>query len=514
MILDHNGNPMAATPRKRPDTREIAVATVRDKYSSYPSHGLTPERLARVLKEADQGDIYRQAELFEEIEEKDPHMFSLMQTRKNTVLGLDWEVIPYSDDTKDQEIASFVGDILYNLQDFEDALLDLLDAIGKGFSVTEIMWQIIDSKAVPVALKWRHQKKFCYDDLDNLRLLTEENMSTGIEIPLNKFIINKYRARSGSASRAGVYRVCVWMYLFKNYTVKDWIAFAEVYGMPIRLGKYEQGTTKEEKDALLQAVLQIGSDAAGIISKGTEIEFIEAMKADGEVFENLARFCNTEMSKAILGQTLSSDIGDGGSYAASKTHAEVRQDILEGDCKGLSKTIRRDLIRPLVLFNFGDDSRLPYVKFHFEKPEDQEKEAEKYKTLAEIGLPISTEHIYEKFGIPKPTAGQETLSVPKQQPGSVFASKATLPTTVKPPDMQESQRAVDDLADKLLSSGVPIIEKMLAPYLLAIQKATDPEELKDELLAIYSKLDTAELQELLAQGTYVADLFGRWSVDG
>lgn len=511
MILDHNGNPIAATPN-RPDTREIAVATVRDKYSSYPSHGLTPERLARVLKEADQGDIYRQAELFEEIEEKDPHLFSLMQTRKNTVLGLDWEVISYSDEERDQEISKFVGDILYNLQDFEDTLLDLLDAIGKGFSVSEIMWAIVDGSAVPIELKWRQQKKFCYDDLDNLRLLTEENMSTGIEIPPNKFVINKYRARSGSASRAGVYRVCVWMYLFKNYTVKDWIAFAEVYGMPIRLGKYDQGTSKEEKDALLQAVLQIGSDAAGIISKGTEIQFIEAIKADGDVFKNLAQFCNTEMSKAILGQTLSSDIGDGGSYAASKTHAEVRQDILENDCKCLSKTIRRDLIRPLVLFNFGDDSRLPYVKFHFEKPEDQEKEATKYKTLAEIGLPISTEHMYEKFGIPKPEAGQEILSLPQQR-RDMFASKATPQALKKPPNELNSQRTVDDLADKLLSSGIPVIEKMLAPYMVAIQNAANLEELKDELLTIYSKLDTAELQELLAQGTYIADLFGRWSAN-
>lgn len=512
MILDHNGNPLAATKSRRPDTREIAVATIRDKFSSYPSHGLTPERLARVLKEADQGDIYRQAELFEEIEEKDPHLFSLMQTRKNTVLGLDWEILPYSDDERDQEIAQFIGDILYNLQDFEDALLDLLDAIGKGFSVTEIMWAIEDGSAVPIALKWRHQKKFRYDDLDNLRLLTEENMSTGIEIPPNKFVINKYRARSGSPARAGVHRVCVWMYLFKNFTVKDWIAFAEVYGMPIRLGKYASGTPKEDRDALLQAVLQIGSDAAGVISKETEIEFIQAIKQDGDVFKNLAQFCNTEMSKAVLGQTMSSDIGDSGSYAASKTHAEVRQDILESDCKGLSKTIRRDLIRPLVLFNYGDERRLPYLKFHFEKPEDQEKEASKYKTLAEIGLPISTEHVYEKFGIPKPEAGQEILTPPKVS-GSLLANKAVQQALQQPPDMKNSQHAVDDLADKLLARGAPIIEKLLAPYLEAIQNASDPEALKDELLGIYAKLDTAELKELLAQGMYVADLFGRWSAN-
>jgi len=514
MILDHNGKPLAATKSSRPDTREIAVATVRDKYSSYPSNGLTPERLARILKEADQGDIYRQAELFEEIEEKDPHLFSVIQTRKNTVLGLEWEIIAYSDDKRDQDIAAFVGDVLYNLQDFEDAMLDLLDAIGKGFSACEIIWAIVDGKAVPVDLKWRHQKKFCYNDLDQLRLLTEENLSTGIEIPPNKFVVNTYRARSGSASRAGVYRVCVWMYMFKNFTVKDWIAFAEIYGMPIRLGKYETGTDKADKEALLQAVMQIGSDAAGIISKSTEIEFVQAIKQDGEVFKSLAQFCNTEISKAVLGQTMTSDIGNSGSYAASKTHAEVRQDILESDCKGLAKTIRRDLIRPIVLFNFGDASRLPYLKLHFEKPEDQEAEAAKYKTLSEIGLPIATEHLYEKFGIPKPSAGQETLQAPQQQPaGAVIENKATTRPLQRPPGLEDSQRIIDRLADKLLVRSGPIIEKMLAPYMEAIQNAANPDELRETLLAIYAKMDTSELQELLAQGTYVADLFGRWSAN-
>lgn len=504
MILDHNGNPIKRK-NTRPETREIAVATVRDKFTSYPSNGLTPERLARILREADQGDIYRQAELFEEIEEKDPHLFSIMQTRKNTVMGLDWEILPYSDETRDRQIAEFIGDILNNHQDFEDATQDLLDAIGKGVSVVEIMWELQSGKAIPSDFRWRHQKKFRYDELDNLRVLVDENLSTGIELPPNKFIVNTYKARSGSPSRAGVYRVCSWMYLFKNYTVKDWIAFAEVYGMPIRLGKYEPGTTKEERDILMQAVLQIGSDAAGIISKNTEIQFIEAIKADGDVFKNLAQFCNTEMSKAVLGQTMTSDIGDGGSYAASKTHAEVRQDILEGDCKLLAKTIKRDLIRPLVLFNFGDVSRLPYLKFHYEKPEDQEKEASKYKTLSEMGLPIATEHIYEKFGVPKPNEKQELL---KPAISNLIASKAG---SLKPPDEQNSQQAIDDLADKMLKQGSLVINKILQPYLEAIENADSPESLKETLLAIYAKMDTSELQELVAQGVYTAELFGRWS---
>ena len=147
------------------------------------------------------------------------------------------------------------------------------------------------------------------------------------------------------------------MYLFKNYTLKDWVAFCEVYGMPLRLGKYQPGASEDDKRALMQALAQIGADAAGIFPDGTTIEFVNTEKASStDLYERLARYCDEQVSKAILGQTLTSDSG-GGSYAQSKTHNDVRHDLTVADCKALAATLRRDLIRPLVLFNFGDDTR-------------------------------------------------------------------------------------------------------------------------------------------------------------
>jgi phage gp29-like protein len=77
-------------------------------------------------------------------------------------------------------------------------------------------------------------------------------------------------------------RVCAWMYLFKNYALKDRIGFAKVYGMPLRVSKYEPGESRADRDALIRAVRTLGSDAAGIISKPTEIEFIEARKGSSQ----------------------------------------------------------------------------------------------------------------------------------------------------------------------------------------------------------------------------------------
>ena len=69
------------------------------------------------------------------------------------------------------------------------------------------------------------------------RLLTSEAPWQGDEPPPWKVIYHRYKARSGHATRAGVLRVVGWMYLLKNFALKDWAAFNEVFGMPLAAGE-------------------------------------------------------------------------------------------------------------------------------------------------------------------------------------------------------------------------------------------------------------------------------------
>ena len=195
------------TRLRRPDMREVAVAQVSDKYSEYPSNGLTPVKLAEILREADAGDVLRQMELFEEMEEKDPHLFSQLQTRKNAVTGLDFEVIPFGDELLDKEIADFIEEQLNGIESFEDVENDLLDAIGKGFAVSEILWGYDEGHVVVQDIKTRHQKRFFWDTLDDSFKVRTKDVPEGILLPANKFIVHRYKARSGHTSRAGILRV-------------------------------------------------------------------------------------------------------------------------------------------------------------------------------------------------------------------------------------------------------------------------------------------------------------------
>ena len=110
VILDSYGRPIE-TP-KRPDEGRVAMMSVRDRWATYPSRGLTPQRLASILQVADEGDVARQAELFQEMEEKDCHLASVLGTRKGAVLSLPWSVQAASDDTADVKAAELVEEAI------------------------------------------------------------------------------------------------------------------------------------------------------------------------------------------------------------------------------------------------------------------------------------------------------------------------------------------------------------------------------------------------------------------
>lgn len=501
----------------RPIPGAVALGDPTDKYSDNPSDGLTAIRLARIFKEANAGDVRRQMELFEEMEEKDPHLFSQLQTRKLAVAGLDYEIQPFSSDERDQEIAEFVSEQLSRIENLSDIFIDLLDAIGKGIAIMEIIWGIDRfGRNVIRDIKHVYQKKLVWDAMTDERKIITLEHPEGISIPNNKFVVHRYKAKSGHESRAGLLRVVSWMYLFKNYDVKDWVSFCEVFGMPLRLGKYSPSASEKDKRDLMRAIVELGNDAAGIIPDTAEIEFIEANKSSSlDIYERLADFCDKQMSKAVLGQTLSSDSG-GGSYAQGKVHNEVRHDLIVADAVSLAATIRRDIIRPLVEFNFGTDADIPLILFDCGDDEGQKETAETLEILQRMGLKISASYVYKKFRIPKPEDDEEIL----QLPVSGYPDEKMYKFKESSPEGQQEQNQLDGLVDESNKMMQRIIEKLIEPVIDWVEKAENPKqllmELKEErnLKKLYQDMDTIELEDMIHQADYIAALIGRTQEDG
>lgn len=515
-------HPETDTGKQRPVRAVVAVGDIYDKYSTHPSNGLTPRRLAQIFREAEEGDVMRQMELFEEMEEKDPHLFAQLQTRKLAVTGLDWTIQPAGKSEFDKQVADFVEDQLKQIPKLQEVMLDILDAIGKGISVSEIEWDVDASgHNVITGIEWVHPKKLFWDyETDEMKICTRE-FPEGISLPENKFIVYRYKAKSGHPSRAGILRILAWMYLFKNYTLKDWVAFCEVYGMPLRLGKYNQAASEDDKAMLAEAIINLGTDAAGIIPDTAQIEFIESNKvSSAEIYERLSRYCDEQISKAILGQTLTSDSG-GGSYAQGKVHAEVRHDLTLADAGSLDETIRECIIRPLVLFNFGPDVACPIIQHDCKDPEDLKDTVEIYKTLVcEMGLPIPEQHVYKKFSIPKPEDGEAVLDPFRgRQNGSLMSAKLKQPLSIVTGkdggETVEPQQPVDAIAEQAVSYSADLFPKLFQPVLDLVADTDDLKELKkrlsdpEELEKLYDRMGNSEFEDLIAQAVYMAELIGR-----
>ena len=234
-----------------------------------------------------------------------------------------------------------------------------------------------------------------------------------------------------------------------------------------------------------------------------------------EIYERLARYCDEQISKAILGQTLTSDSG-GGSYAQSKTHNEVRHDLTVADAKALAVTIRRDIIRPLVEFNFGIDANIPLFGFDCREVEDQKEVVEIYKTLVcDMGLEISKSHIYKKFNIPKPEEGDEILNPPHPAEGQELPGENENILKLKQDQGTDEQSQVDEIVAMSNKQAEDLFRGMMQPIFKIIDKSKDMEELqkilKDEsqLRELYQEMESPELEDLIQQGIYLSHLIGR-----
>jgi phage gp29-like protein len=429
--------------RLRAEQASPTFAGVRNIYAAmHPSAGLTPQRLAAILREAEYGDPWRYLELAEEMEEKDLHYLAVLSTRKQAVAQLDLIVHPASHDAEDQKAGDLVREVLHNgALGLESVLFDVLDAIGKGFSATEIMWNTEGRAWIPERLVWRDPRWFMFDWVSGeqllLRTLDPAN-EPGAMAPRAghfrgsgatdrlaamqpfttplwpcKFIVHVARAKAGIPIRGGLARAAGWAYLFKNYALKDWVTFTEIFGQPLRIGKYGPGATDNDKQVLLSAVANIGTDAGAIIPDSMMIEFAEAHQQGGaDLYERFCEYLNRQVSKAVLGQTLTTEMprDGGGSRAAAQVHDAVRRDIMGSDARRLAATLTRDLVKPIVDLNFGPRKSYPRVEIGLPDDADVRNFADTIAALADRGLRIGQRTVLDKLGIPEPDAGEPVLS--------------------------------------------------------------------------------------------------------
>lgn len=518
-LLDQYGRPVELT-RLQQEQAEPTLSGVRSILLGHPAQGLTPAKLTRLLRMAEQGDATAYLELAEEMEEKDLHYLSVIGTRKRAVAQLEITVESASDEAADIENADLIRDWLRR-EELEDEVFDILDAIGKGFSVTEIIWDMSERQWWPARLKRRDQRWFEFDQEDGETLYLKGLSGTEDLWPF-KYVTHFAAAKSGLPIRGGLARAAAWAYLFKNYGLKDWITYIEVHGQPLRVGKYHSGATETDKEVLLRAVANIGSDAAAIIPSNMMIEFVEAAKSGGgtgtDIYEKLANWLDKQVSKAVLGQTLTTEVS-GGSLAAARVHDDVRRDIMRADARQLASALNRDIVRPLIDLNRGPQKRYPRISIGLPVAIDTRQFAEALGHLVDRGLKVEQSVVRDRMGLPDPDEDGEVLR-------PMGAADAPPPPPTAPPPALQAQGhapgcschaaapdALDALADDMSDGWREVVDPMVDPIRRLMDEAGSLEEFRDRLATIIAEMDTAALQEMLLRGSFSARLAGQVEAD-
>lgn len=443
--------------------------------------------------------------LYDEIK-RDCHAGSVLQTRYLAVVGKSWRIVPAGSeqdepDAKNEEIAGFVTQTL-TAANFEQAMQELLQAILYGFYAAEIIWENTTNGIRVSKIRSKHPRRFSFAIDRGLRLLTPSDMIEGESVPDRKFIVFSYGS-SDNPYGEGIGQGLWWPIWFKKHGIKFWMIFLEKFGMPTAVGKYPPGTDTTQQQALLDAIDAIQNETGVKIPDTMAIELLEATRSGNVTYESLCDYMDRQISKRVLGQTLTTEVKGEGSYAASQTHNEVRKDIIEADAGLLCECLNETLIPWIVDYNFPGVVEYPQIEIRVEGEKDMLPLAERDKILtSEIGLPVGKKYFYDTYGIPRPEDKDEIVKG-MQLPPAEFAEKR-----IYTPQQEKIEGLISETekqADMAMSGMLDPIKKMIA-------NATSLEDLRDNIFKVYSKIDPADLEDLTARAIYMAELYGRATI--
>lgn len=514
-ILDQFGRPIERERLQEPQTSRLAA--LRSEFENHPSRGLTPPKLAGILQRAEQGDLIAQHELFQDMEEKDGHLFSEMQKRRTALQNLDWDIVPPPNATAaEKDLAIYAKEMLGTITDIQDVIFDLTDAIGHGYGGLEMEWQRVERNHLPVTITHRPQAWFTLSTLpgaDRNELRLRDGSANGEALWPFGWLLHKHKARSGYVSRSGLFRVLAWPYLFKNYAVRDLAEFLEIYGLPLRLGTYHTSATDKDKATLLRAVVGIGHDAAAIIPEGMKIDFKDAVKGEESPFDSMIDRMERIQSKVILGGTLTSGEGQHGTQALGNVRNEVRHELKTHDARQLAYTLTAGLVYPILAVNKGlsDMRRCPRLVFDTQEPEDLKLYADAVPNLVKVGMRIPASWAHDKLKIPQAQKDEPVLQVaatPAAEPAKPQPGQEALRAALAAQPTAEADE-LDVLAAEMLGEWEDSLAELVEPVEAALSTATTFEEFQSALEQQIAGIDPARLVEMLARGNFSARIWGR-----
>jgi phage gp29-like protein len=464
----------------------------------------------------------------------DPHVGAVASSRKAGVKSMQWEIEPGE---APAQVVDFIRGIFADHIDVPRTTSQILNAPLFGYQPFEAMWGRVGNLAITTDLVAKPSEWFVYSDKNELLFRTRNNWN-GEPVGPRKFLVARHEDSYENPYGEPALSKAFWWVSFKKGGIKFWVTFAEKYGMPFAVGKLPSGRDEKHRRDLLAGMKKMVQDACAVINDDQSIELLEAAgkSASSDLFKSLCEYCDTQISKGIVGQTLTTEIGQtGGANAAAQTHKDVLDEITSGDSR-IVEGIYDSLIRWNVEVNFAYTGKLPKFKLFY--PEDLGRKADLSKKISDLGPRFTRAYFEEElnlkpdhFELPPAPSGDgdaAALGLPRTKPGGsplpvkrAGASEFAAPTrghrTLSPHAMtlhfaESPTNGLDRLDDVAAATTPEDLQGLLKPVWPIIESGGNAEAISDGLARAYADMNDTDFEAALTQALFIANLWGRMSV--
>ena len=315
-----------------------------------------------------------------------------IESRKSGITSKKWRLVK---NNCDENNFLFIENIFKNL-DIHKLIEDILEAPLFGFSPIEITYKAENGQIIPTKLTSKPQEwfyfssegKFFFNSKEEPVLIDENNP---------KFLLPRHRADFLNPYGECLLSRCFWNVTFINGGMEFWLKFMEKYGTPWAIGKYDRSMNEDEQKQLFKMLKRMIQDAVATIPQDGTVELINAGDKSGsnDIYQSFISKCEDNISKVILGQTLTTDVGKKGSYAAANIHQQVRGDLIQNDIRLVENTIN-DFIKKVYSLNFNDFD-MPSFEIYTEE-ETNMNTAERDSKVKDLGVHFTRKYLKKAYG--------------------------------------------------------------------------------------------------------------------
>ena len=209
-------------------------------------------------------------------------------------------------------------------------------------------------------MKTLQNEPFVYDDDGVLVEIHQQWENEDVYIPINKALVYSFNSKYDEDQGHGVLED------FKpiiedKLNINQWLMnYLEKHEAPTLYGK----TDNFNRDQLLDAFDNVSEGTTGIVvGMEDEVGVLESSHR-GETFFNALQFKDNQIFRRMfIGNLLLGDNSQTGTYAQSQSQLEFGKLVFDGILEEIANSIQKQIINPLVEYNFGDKKLAPVISF-------------------------------------------------------------------------------------------------------------------------------------------------------